>query len=333
MIGAMLVGAPAAPPQPVDQCTVTDERLTELSGLVADADAWYAIGDGGDAASVVVLGKDCVVQREITGSTDPYDVEDLARAADGTFWLADTGDNGKKRDTVALISLTPDGQSTLYRLAYPDGAHDAEALLLDTAGTPYVVTKSPLGTAHVYAPAAALASPGPTPLRRVASVSLSPTDTPGGPITGPVDSVTVTGAASTVDGSVVALRTYTDAYLYPVTGGDLPAALGGKPVRVPLPDEAQGEAIAFDPNGDLVSAGETRDGVTTPVRVVPGAATLAAPRPKADASHTPDRKPGSSGDTNGGKDGLPALPAAAVTVTFLGAVWLLMRWLRKLRRR
>jgi len=336
MCAALLVGVPVAmavPAPPVDQCTVADGRLAELSGLVADADAWYAIGDGGDAAGVVVLGKDCVAQREITSSTDPYDVEDLARAADGTFWLADTGDNSKQRETIALISLTPDGQSALYRLTYPDGAHDAEALLLDAAGTPYVVTKSPLGTAAVYAPAAALASPGPTPLRRVASVSLSPTDTPGGPVPGVVGSVTVTGAASTVDGSVVALRTYTDAYLYPVTGGDLPAAFDAKPVRVPLPNEVQGEAIAFDPGGDLVSAGETRDGVTTPVRIVPGAAALVAPRPKQDASPTKDRKPGNTEDSKGGQDGLPALPAAAVTVAFLGIVLLLMRWLRKLRRR
>jgi hypothetical protein len=332
---AVLLGlffaAPAAAdpvPAPVPVCTVTDPALAELSGLVADDQHWYAIIDGGKAARVYVLGKDCQVQDKITGSIDPYDVEDLARGADGTFWLADTGDNDEDRETIALISLTPAGAPTLYRLTYPDGQHDAEALLLDGAGVPYVITKSPLGTAEVYRPAGPLASPGPTPLEKVTTVRLTSTDTPGGPVPGLVGSVTVTGAASSADGSAIALRTYTDAYLFPVKNGDVVAAFAEKPVRVPLPDEAQGEAIAFQPDGSLVSASEAaRDGTAQPVNLVAGAAQLVAPKPPPGES-----KPESASNvsaTPDEKEGLPAVPAAAVTIAAIGVIYLLLRSVRR----
>jgi hypothetical protein len=328
----LLTSAPAAAdpvPAPVLACAITDERLAELSGLVADGEHWYAVNDGGTAATVYVLGKDCQVQDVITAPTDPYDVEDLARATDGTFWLSDTGDNDEDRETVALITLTPAGESTFFRLTYPDGKHDAEALVLDSAGVPYVITKSPLGTAGVYRPAGPLAAPGPTPLEHVATVRLTSTDTPGGPVPGLVGSVTVTGAAMSADGMAVALRTYTDAYLFPVRNGDVVAAFAEKPVRVPLPNEAQGEAVAFQPDGSLVSGSEAGTGVEQPVNVVAGATQLVAPKPPPGAE-----KPESASNVSSApeaKEGLPAIPAAAVTVAVIGVVYLLFRSLRRRR--
>jgi hypothetical protein len=331
LVGLGLFGgnptAAAEPAQPVAQCNVVDKRLAELSGLVADSERWYAVNDSLTRSSVVVLTKDCEVERVITGPTDPYDVEDLARAPDGTFWLSDTGDNSSKRKTVALIALTIQGKSTLYRLTYPDGPHDTEALLLDQQGVPHLITKNPLGTAGIYRPAGRLASPGPTALQHVGSIRLTPTDTPGGPLPGLVGSVVVTGAASLADGSVVALRTYTDAYLFGVPDGDLVAALGRPPVRVPLPNERQGEAIAFEPDGALVSASE---GVGQPIRVVSGAADLVAPRPAPPPAGTkPDAD--AAADQPGGQDGLPPVPAFAFTAVVIGGVLMVMN--RRRRRR
>jgi len=329
----LLLAAPAAAdpvPAPVPACTITDPRLAELSGLVADDQHWYAINDGGRSVKVWVLGKDCQVQDTITAAVDPYDVEDLARAADGTFWLSDTGDNDEDRDTVALISLTPAGEPGIHRLTYPDGKHDAEALLLDRAGVPYIFTKSSLGGAEVFQPAGPLASPGPTPLEKVATVRLNSTDTPGGPVPGIVGSVVVTGAASSADGTVIALRTYTDAYLYPVRDGDIVGALAAPPVRVPLPNEAQGEAIAFQPDGSLVSGSETgREEAPQVMNVVAGAAGLVAPKPPpTSAEPTPASGVAASPEE---KDGLPAIPAAAVTVAVIGVIYLLFRSLRRRR--
>ena len=149
-----------------------DPKLAELSGLYADKDRWYAVNDGGNKATVVVLKKDCTVERQIVGQTDPFDVEDLGRAPDGTFLLADGGDNNLERTTAALISLSPAGKSTLFRLTYPDGKHDAEALLVGANGAPYFITKEP-GNAGVYSPIRQLKSPGPTPLKKVATIKLA----------------------------------------------------------------------------------------------------------------------------------------------------------------
>lgn len=330
LLGLFFAAPAAADPVPAPACTITDPRLEELSGLVADDQHWYAINDGGTAATVWVLGKDCQVQDKITNAMDPYDVEDLARAADGTFWLSDTGDNDEDRDTVALLSLTPAGDGAVHRLTYPDGKHDAEALLLDPGGVPYIFTKNPLGTADVYRPAGPLAAPGPTPLEHVATVRLTSTDTPGGPVPGLVGSVVVTGAASSADGTAIALRTYTDAYLFPVRDGDVVGALAEKPVRVPLPNEAQGEAIAFQPDGSLVSGSEAgRDGTAQTMNVVAGATALVAPKPPPGAV-----KPESASNVSAKpdeKEGLPAIPAAAVTVAAIGAIYLLFRSTRRRR--
>ncbi|KAA9160008.1 hypothetical protein FPZ12_018735 [Amycolatopsis acidicola] len=317
-----LLAAPASAAEaPVDVCKVKDKDLDELSGLVSDGQHWYAINDGGKKVQVFVLDRDCSVRQVITNSTDPYDVEDLARSSDGTLWLSDTGDNDKKRDTVALLAVTPQGKTTVYRLTYPDGAHDTEALLLDRDGTPYLVTKTPFGDSGVYRPKAALASPGPTPLEKVGSLNFRTTDTQGGPVPG-FGTVLVTGGATSTDGTVVALRTYTDAYLYSAPDGDVLAALGRTPVRIPLPNEKQGEAIAFEPDGTLLSASE---GTGEPIRAVHGATALVTPA-------TTEAAPAAGGEagsgSGGSSEGMGAVPALVLAVCVAGAaafVWTKLR--------
>ncbi|MET9634032.1 hypothetical protein ABZX92_41930 [Lentzea sp. NPDC006480] len=268
------------PPPPVDVCPVS---MQELSGLTSDGNQFFAVNDSDNGTlRIQVMGRDCAVRRTITAPVDPFDVEDLAMTLDGTLWASDTGDNGKSRSTIALHKVSPSGAVERFRLTYPDGKHDAEALLIDKSGIPYIVTKEPIGSALVYRPTAPLQTDISVPLEQVARVSLSTTDTPGGPLEGTLDSRLVTGAAATADGSVIALRTYTDAYLYPVPDGDLVKALSGDPVRIPLPNEPQGEAIAFDPDGTLLSGSE---GVGTPIRAVAGAAALA--KPPAPTTTTP----------------------------------------------
>ena len=314
--------ASAEAPQPL--CTMKDPRIGELSGLVSDGKQLYAINDGGSKVQVFVLGRDCKVQKVLTDKTDPFDVEDLARTPDGTLWLSDTGDNQKGRLTVALLEMNPQGKVKLHRLTYPDGQHDTEALIMDKAGTPYLITKDILGEARVYRPSGPLASPGPTTLEKVGTVKIATTDTQGGPV-GSIGSVLVTGGASMADGSVVALRTYTDAYVYAAPDGDVLAALQRNPVRIPLPGEKQGEAIAFDPDGTLVSGSE---GVGQPLRTVRGAAASAASAaPSADGTPVSSTGGGASPDDGG----VPVLPAAGIAVAVAGLGWFGFTRLRRRR--
>jgi hypothetical protein len=297
VLGPAAALAQPVPPEPVELCVVQDSRLTELSGLAADAEFRYAVGDGGRRLQVIVLRRNCTVQRVITAAVDPFDVEDLALDSEGRLWLADIGDNDRQRETVALHVLAQDGVPQLHRLTYPDGPHDAEALLLDRDGTPYIITKETFGGSGVYRPAGPLTAQGPTPLELVTSVHFGRTGTTGGPA-GSVGSRLITGGASSADGSVVALRTYTDAYMFRVPDGDLVAALGGEPVRVPLADEPQGEAIAFEPDGTLLSASERAGAGSQPIRAVPGAIALvdtAEPSPTSAAELQPVTEPDQSG--------------------------------------
>ncbi|SEP14864.1 hypothetical protein SAMN05660991_03542 [Trujillonella endophytica] len=330
-VALLTVAAPtlsAAPARAEDgagatvQCEITDPSLPELSGLVVGADGtMLAINDGGDQVAVHVIDPACQVTGVHTADVDPYDPEDLAVGPDGTVWLADTGDNNAVRETVALLALRPDGSTGVHRLVYPDGPRDAEALLIAPDGTPYVVTKEVFGSSDVYRPVAALEADGTVGLVEVASVDLTLTGTPGGPV-GRAGQLLVTGGAVAPDGHALALRTYTDAYVWPLVGSDVVAALAAEPVRVALPNSPQGEAISFSADGSaLVVASE---GLPSAVTVVP-VPTGTAP---ADATGASD---GSLTDVlTESDDGVSPVAAgltAAVVATL--ALWVVGRWRRR----
>jgi hypothetical protein len=289
-------GAASAPAtaETVTRCQITDPRLAELSGLADVGDRMLAINDGGAQVAVYALDAGCQVADVHTVPVDPYDPEDVAVGADGTVWLADTGDNKGSRPTVALHALRPDGSAALFRLSYPDGAHDTEALLLAPDGTPYLVTKEVLGASAVYRPAAALADGGTVALVKVAAVNFTLTGTPGGPV-GRAGQLMVTGGAVARDGKHLALRTYTDAYVWPLAGSDVPGALAADPVRIPLPDSPQGEAISFTADGQqLLVASEGSPSALTLVPL-PAAAPATPEAPAATGAVASLTDFGSSG--------------------------------------
>jgi hypothetical protein len=274
------------------------------------------MNDGGDRLTVYVLDSACAVVDVRSAAVDPYDPEDLALGADDTIWLSDTGDNLAQRTTVALLALHPDGSTAIYRLTYPDGPHDAEALLLAPDGTPFVVTKEVLGNSGVYRPSSGLVDGTTVAMTKVASLTFSLTGTPGGPV-GRAGQLMVTGGAVSPDGKLVALRTYTDAYVWPLTGSDVAAALTAKPTRIALPQAPQGEAISFGADGrELVVGGEGLPGDITVVPAPPGLSPAAATAPTAAAA--------------GGHAGVPTITAGLIAA----AAATLVVWISgKLRRR
>ncbi|MCX2730956.1 hypothetical protein OOZ19_11950 [Saccharopolyspora sp. NFXS83] len=318
---------------PEQRCRISDPDLTELSGLASDGRYWYAVDDGGSSIRVTLLDRgDCSVRDVWTSEADPYDVEDLALAPDGAVWLADTGDNRRERSTVALHRLTENGDSTLYRLSYPDGPHDAEAILLDREGTPHVVTKEPFGVAFVYRPAAPLAADATVPWERVGSVALPSTDSPDGPIKG-IGTRLVTGGSVSPDGTMIALRTYTEAYLFHAPDGDVAAALQRPPAPIRLPPEPQGEAIAWEPDGTLLT---TSEGLQ-PVFALPAAAALLAPAepdapPAPGADRTYSERPDEDGTAEPGSSS-DAFSTAPALVVAGGLAALLLYFLARMRRR
>ncbi|MET8283086.1 hypothetical protein [Micromonospora sp. NPDC005174] len=244
-------------------CEIRDDRLNEISGMVATDDGYVVVNDGADDAArrrIFFLDERCAVARTVSYPSRPRDTEDLAVGRDGTIWVADIGDNDRNRETIALWRLAPGAdRPVLHRMTYPDNPHDAEALLVDATGRPLIITKGGSGTVVLYAPTTALKSGATTPLASVGKVVL-PSTTTSNPFSFLGRGV-VTGAANAPDGRRVVLRSYADAFEYDVAGDDIVAALtGGTPRITPLPDEPQGESITYSRDGrSLLTVSEAAD--------------------------------------------------------------------------
>ncbi|MBB2940823.1 hypothetical protein FB565_000527 [Actinoplanes lutulentus] len=271
LIGAAPLAVPpvAAVRAPGELCEITDDRLNEISGLLTDGDGYVVVNDGADdpdGRRIFFLNRKCKVVRTVKYPSRPRDTEDLARGPDQTVWVGDIGDNSGSRETIGLWRLSPGAKSPkLFRLSYPDGAHDAEALLISGDGTPVVITKDPV-TAGIYVPDGELRSGKTTPLRRAGDFGIPVTST-SNPFGFP-GRLVITGAAVNADRTRAVLRTYSDAFECDVTKGDVVAALTGCSSRtVALPDEPQGESIAYSADGSaLLTVSEGKD---APIRSYP----------------------------------------------------------------
>jgi hypothetical protein len=246
---------------------VRSARLTEVSGIVEsrsrDGVLW-AHNDSGDTARVFALGLNGNVLGTFRlAGIDARDWEDIAAgpgpvAGRRYLYVGDIGDNARSRDTISVLrvrepAVNP-GAAPVTRtiaadrlvLRYPDGPHDAEALLVDPrSGALLVVTKQLDGRSAVFRAPAGLADGSETVLRRVATLRLG-------------FGVLVTGGDVSRSGAVVVLRTYGSVLLYARPAGKpLWAAFRGRRCSGIAPPEAQGEAIALRTDGrGYVTVGE-----------------------------------------------------------------------------
>lgn len=139
--------------------TLRDARITESSGLVDLGSVMVTTNDSGSAAKLYVV-------NPATGRTvgvtdfhaDTVDVEALAPAGRKAVWVGDIGDNRRARRSISVYRVpVARGRADVHpprlRLAFPDGAHDAEALFADSTGRLHVITKSFAGGTVYRAPA------------------------------------------------------------------------------------------------------------------------------------------------------------------------------------
>lgn len=363
LAAVLAVACPPAAAEPVPLFRLSDPRLAEASGLALghrSPAVLYVQGDSGAGPRFYALdaGTGAVLAVCTVPGARNVDWEDLATgpdpAGDWSVWLADIGDNRAVRSEVriyrvpepavgsgstvgsgsavgsgsgsALITARPD----VWRLRYPDGPHDAESLLADPVGRRlYVITKALFGQSEVFE-----VPPNPDPDRvqpmvRVGSIHFALTGTPGGP--NPVGQLTATGASMAADGSLLAVRTYTDAYLWPVRGGRVAEALRGRPARLPLPAQPQGEGIAVADGALLIDS----EGVGSPVYRVPlPAALLAKSSPPSASSSPPARSapptvPGAEHAEKHQASGYRAWLVSTATIAAFAAVALLARRRRR----
>ncbi|GAA2404850.1 hypothetical protein Cme02nite_63250 [Catellatospora methionotrophica] len=316
VLGVGLLGAPAgAAPSPAPGgaaetavpgkkvCTVTGPTtgtsgLTELSGLVAVGTGYYAINDSNDVKANMKLFKlnaACKVTNSYKYKGDgALDPEDVAVGPDGAIWVADTGDSKinqenftvtHDRPRIALWKFVNGKASGPFRMSYPAKKFDSEALIIDSAGNPIVVTKdwdftAAEGKTYLFAPTGPLVEAGePTPMKELGSLTL-PRTTTANPMGG-LGRRQVTGAAKSTDGAKVVLRTYADAFEWDIKDNDIVAALTkDKPRVTHLPEEPFGEAITYGPDGQFITVSETEQTRTA----------TAAPQKPSLLSYTPATK-------------------------------------------
>ena len=240
---------------PTEACRPSDRRIDSISGLVvADGATWV---QDDRAGALWLLDRTCrpVRQADLRAAGRLTDTEDLAATADGSLWVADTGGNRVPRVTPSVVKVpAAGGPPVRYTFRYPDGPHDAEALLISPdAAQLLLVTKSTSGVSTVYRPVRPLRPGTVTPLRPVATVRLSAM---AGRNPGP-GAILVTGGAVSPDGLHLALRTYNEAWEYDAADGRLVEALRDLPRKVALPETKQGEAISYTSDGKaFLVAGE-----------------------------------------------------------------------------
>jgi hypothetical protein len=139
--------------------TIRDERIVESSGLARDVGAgiYWTINDSGDAGVAYALRPNGKVAGTLNFRAQPRDVEAIA-VHENRLFVADIGDNLGSRDFVRVYFFDdpqPSGLKVDYRawdFRYPDGPHDAEALLVDDTGRLFLVTKQADGGAIYAAP-------------------------------------------------------------------------------------------------------------------------------------------------------------------------------------
>lgn len=262
--------------------------LVETSGLAASQrheGVLWATNDSGQRSGVYAIdraGGDLgfFALTDTGTEIDTVDVEDLALAGD-TLYLADIGDNGARRGTVAVHAVaepTPgtDGSATVLgtvEIQYPDGPTDAEALIVDPVAAELIILSKdlddPSAPTRLYT--APLQATDGDIVTATAAGSLDVTA-----LTAASDGFSfqtmlfpgsVTGADLSPGGDLIAIRTYGSVWFFPRSSGQsvAEALTTNEPCEVGSAPEAQGEAVAFlAPSPDAgTDPGDTTIGYVT----------------------------------------------------------------------
>ena len=217
--------------------------LKEVSGI-ADSKTHpgmlWAHEDSGRPPQLYLINREGQLKKSIA-IKDVYnrDWEDMT-LSNGYIYIGNIGDNARRytqyqffRFEEPTLSIDTIRKVQTIRFQYPDGAHDAEAFLVEPKGDITIITKRD-SLSCIYLLQAPFVSDsiykallvGHLPFNGVVSAALSP------------------------DGRRILVKTYMSLLMYnrPL-GMSLAQALKGKPTRMPYHLEPQGEAVSFALDG------------------------------------------------------------------------------------
>ena len=206
--------------------TIKDPRIIESSGLAADPDnnIYWTVNDSGDRGVAYGIGLDGKVQGTLNFRAQPQDVEAVAVHGD-RLYIADIGDNSRRRSFVRVYIFDHPRANGLtvtyhaYDFRYPDGAHNAETLLINDSGRLFIVTKE--RKAAIYEAPAKPERGGINELQKVGSAPSNVTD-----------------GTFLPGGARIALLTYSSVQVIDATTYEVVAS-------APIPDQPQAESLAL----------------------------------------------------------------------------------------
>lgn len=303
--------------------TFQDEQIAESSGLVVRGDRVLTINDSGDGPFVYAVDRSSGETVAVTTFDDeePEDLEAIAPGRGRSLWVGDIGDNRRSRGSVRVHRLVPSPaggtvEARTFDLVYPDGAHDAETLLVHPRTEELlVVTKRPFIGGVVYRVPAPLREGRLHQLEQVGAVSGMVTD-----------------GAFLPDGRHLVVRTLGAAAVYTYPGFDKVAEL-----VLPVQDQGEGIAVGDDGRIYLSSEGELSDVL---VMDLPPLEPAVSPEPEADPAAGENDVRDAAEDDAGpapdeGNGAGPGRPPGYVLAAVLGSavVGLLVRASRRRSRR
>ena len=254
----------------VDVGTVEDGRLTEISGMVASVanpGVFWVHNDSGGGAEVYAMdaegrhlgvfglsGASAVDWEDIAIGPGPIEGEQY-------LYAGDIGDNsGVRSEIVVYRVLEPEvavGQSPVsevltgverIRLTYPDGARDAEVLLVDPVTRDLCIVSKRESLSRVYTAGYPQSTSSATVMTYRGELTWGWT----------------TGGDVSADGSLVLVRGYISGMVYRrEVGMALWEAFGGEECEVPVIAALYEEAICFDGQG--CGYYTVREGVNQPI--------------------------------------------------------------------
>jgi len=264
--------APYGPPATI--ATLKDKSISESSGLAASRltrGAYWTHNDSGDGPFVYAfdIRGDSLGVFRIAGA-QARDWEDMAAGpgpqggkGKSYLYIGDIGDNNNARAEIVVYRVAEPALTTAtrkftktrpgttepaeaIRLRYPDGAHDAETLLVHpVSGHIYVITKVVMANPAVYEAAPPFIAGKPITMTRIGLVNVPS-------LFGGV----ITGGSISPDGRRVALCDYFQGYelVLPAGSANFNDIWKQRMVGFDLGKRKQGEAIAYRLDGRALLA-------------------------------------------------------------------------------
>lgn len=240
-----------------DGKTMTVRELPEASGVAASrrtAGVLWSHNDSGEPV-IVAVGTDGALKGRVRvagASVSDWEDIDVGPCPGGScVYIGDIGDNNAKRGSITVYRVPepePGAASSTnaesMRLTYPDGARDAEALIVMPDGTMLIVSKGERSSVAVYR-AVAFKDGGTARLENVATIS------EGKGSEGVARQSRITGGSASRDSRWIALRSLSSVSFYDAS--ELGAGKVREAFRSDLSGvgEPQGEGVAFGDNGTL----------------------------------------------------------------------------------